>query len=139
MDQVVNNKGGENGLDLFLSRGWHDLLMDMTWGVRVKSRAFPRLLAEAVGLMELPVTEMEEVGREAVSTLFYLIVICVCWEGWRSQEFGLGHDEIEVHFRHPSGDADRPMDIAAGVAGSELSWTYTLNGISKWMGLRVVT
>lgn len=99
----------------------------------------PRFLAEAVGIMELPVTEMEEVGRGAVLTLFYLIVMCVCWEGCRSQEFGFGHDEIEVHFRHSSGDADRPMDKAAGVVGSELSWTYTLSGISKWMGLQVVT
>lgn len=100
----------------------------------------PRLLAEAVGIMELPVTEMEGVGRGAVLTLShcYWCVCCGPRVGvrCRSQEFGFGRDEIEVHFRHPSGDADRPMDVAAGVAGSELSGTHTPGVISKWTGLR---
>lgn len=32
----------------------------------------------------------------------------------------------------------RPVDVGVGVAGRELSCTYTL-GVSKWMGLHVVT
>lgn len=39
----------------------------------------PRLLGEAAGIMELPVTEMGKVGRGAVLNVFYFIIICVCW------------------------------------------------------------
>lgn len=39
----------------------------------------PRLLGEAAGIMELPVTEMGKVGRGAILNVFYFIIICVCW------------------------------------------------------------
>lgn len=68
----------------------------------------PRVLAEAAGVMELPVTETGNVGRGAVLDLFYFIIICVCWgDGCRSEKFGFGHDDFEVRFRHPRGDAEQ--------------------------------
>lgn len=45
----------------------------------MKSKVTPRALAEAAGIMELPVTEPGTVGRGAVLNVFDFIILRVCW------------------------------------------------------------
>lgn len=48
--------------------------MDWMWGV--KSRLTSRLLAEAAGRMELPVTELGKAGRGVVFEFIFSLFVC---------------------------------------------------------------
>lgn len=91
------------------------------------SRRTRRLLAEAAGIMELSVTEMEMLEEEQLY-IYFLLLLFVCGGGrWvdRSQEFRIEHDEFEMHFRLPSGDVEQVSGIKSWGHGRNLSWTHT--------------
>lgn len=89
---------------------------------RAKSKMTPRLLGEAAGIMELPVTEMGKVGRGAVLNVFYFIIICLRWGDVEVRHLVLDVMTLRCVLDVQAEMLNRHVDIGLGVyRGRELS------------------